>query len=314
MSVLFLKYIKCLDVDKIRGYICLDILREIRYNFLMRTIKAEEISRAIAGLCIKANTVLRPDVMKALQKAWKTETAGLAKNTLANLIENARFAQEKGLAICQDTGMATVFIELGQDVHITGGNLTVAVNRGVRQGYKKGFLRKSVVSDPLIRKNSGDNTPAVVHVDIVRGNKIKIDFLPKGFGCENVSGIKMLKPTQSEDDIADFVIQAAVEAGPNACPPFVLGVGIGGTIDMAALLAKKALFRPLDRPGKEKHIAALEKKILDKLNKTGSGVQGFGGRHTCLGVNILTYPTHIAGLPCALNISCHALRSASCVI
>ena len=214
----------------------------------------------------------------------------------------------------QDTGMAVLFIELGQDVNIKGNGLTRALNKGVRQGYKKGHLRSSVVSDPLIRNNTGDNTPAIVHIDIVKGSKIKIYLMPKGFGCENVSEIKMFKPTQSEDDIIDYVVTTAAQAGPNACPPFFLGIGLGGTIDKAAFLAKKALLRPVDKPNNQKHIAVLEKKILTELNKTGPGVQGFGGQYTCLGVNILTYATHIAGLPCALNINCHALRSARCVI
>ena len=280
----------------------------------MRTIKTDKITQAVAELCIKANTVLRPDVARALKKAYEREEVSLAKRTLGNLIENAKLARKKGLAVCQDTGMAVLFIELGQDVKIKGNDLTRALNKGVRQGYKKGHLRSSVVSDPLIRNNTGDNTPAIVHIDIVKGSKIKIHLMPKGFGCENVSEIKMFKPTQAEDDIIDYVVTTAAQAGPNACPPFFLGIGLGGTIDKAAFLAKKALLRPVDKPNNQKHIAVLEKKILTELNKIGPGVQGFGGQYTCLGVNILTYATHIAGLPCALNINCHALRSARCVI
>ena len=280
----------------------------------MRTIKTDKITQAVAELCIKANTALRPDVAQALKKAYEREEVSLARRTLGNLIENAKLARKKGLAVCQDTGMAVLFIELGQDVNIKGNDLTRALNKGVRQGYKKGHLRGSVVSDPLIRNNTGDNTPAIVHIDIVKGSKIKIYLMPKGFGCENVSEIKMFKPTQSEDDIIDYVVRTAARVGPNACPPFFLGIGLGGTIDKAAFLAKKALLRPIDKPNNKKHISVLEKKILTKLNKIGPGVQGFGGQHTCLGVNILTYATHIAGLPCALNINCHALRSAKCVI
>ncbi|MCK4249077.1 MAG: fumarate hydratase [Candidatus Omnitrophica bacterium] len=280
----------------------------------MRTIKTDKITQAVAELCIKANTALRPDVAQALKKAYEREEVSLARRTLGNLIENAKLARKKGLAVCQDTGMAVLFIELGQDVNIKGNDLTRALNKGVRQGYKKGHLRGSVVADPLIRNNTGDNTPAIVHIDIVKGSKIKIYLMPKGFGCENVSEIKMFKPTQSEDDIIDYVVRTAARVGPNACPPFFLGIGLGGTIDKAAFLAKKALLRPIDKPNNKKHISVLEKKILTKLNKIGPGVQGFGGQHTCLGVNILTYATHIAGLPCALNINCHALRSAKCVI
>lgn len=280
----------------------------------MRTISAGQISQAVAELCIKANTILRPDVMWALKKAYKAETVTLARRALANIIENARIARTKGLAICQDTGMAVVFIELGQEVHITGGDLTTAVNRGVRQGYKKGFFRKSVVLDPLVRKNTRDNTPAVLHLNLVRGEKIKIHLMPKGFGCENASQVKMFRPTQTEDEIVDFVVETAIKAGPNACPPFVLGVGMGGTMDVATSLAKESLLRPIDKRHPQRHIACLEKKILSCLNKSGLGAQGFGGRNTCLGVNILTYATHIAGLPCAVNISCHALRSATRVI
>lgn len=280
----------------------------------MRTVTTGQISQAVAKLCIRANTVLRSDVWQALKKAYEVETVARAKQALDNIIENARIARKKGLAICQDTGIAIVFMEIGQDVHITGGNLLSAVNQGVRQGYKKGFFRSSLVSDPFIRKNTGDNTPAVLHVKIVRGKSIKIHLMPKGFGCENVSRVKMFRPTQSEDEIIDFVVKTALEAGPNACPPFVLGVGLGGTMDKATSLAKEALLKPLNKEHSQKHIASFEKKILARLNKLGPGVQGFGGCNTCLGVNVLAYPTHIAGLPCAVNVSCHALRNASCVI
>jgi len=276
----------------------------------MRKVSAGAITELVSKLCIESNTRLRSDIRRAISSALRRETAGRAKKLLQMLLDNADSALKERIAICQDTGMAAVFAEIGQDVHVTGGPLEAAVNEGVRRGYKEGYFRKSVVASPLSRKNTGTNTPAILHTDIVPGNSFKIWVMAKGFGSENKSALKMFNPTVSEDEIIDFIISVAKEAGPDACPPFVVGVGIGGTFDYAAHLAKKSLLRKIDKKNKDPKLAALEKKLLEKLNKLDVGPMGLGGKTTALGVSILSVATHIAGLPVAVNISCHATRSA----
>jgi len=277
----------------------------------MREISVKDIKRVISRLCIESNTKLRKDILGALKKALKKETRRVARGILSDIIENARIASQEKLAICQDTGMAVVFLEIGQNLKIVGGSLNKAVNDGVRDGYKKGYLRKSVVADPLLRKNTKTNTPCIVHTDIVSGNKLKITVAPKGFGSENKSQVKMFNPTAGISDIKEFILKVVKEAGPAACPPLVVGIGIGGTIDKAAELSKHALLRPINKSNPKSHIRNLEKELLHNINKLGIGPMGLGGKTTALGVSILTYPTHIAGLPVAVNISCHATRSAS---
>jgi fumarate hydratase subunit alpha len=279
----------------------------------MRKISTKVITETVADLAIKANFSLRKDILSALKAGLRSEKKLLAKSALEVIIENARIAEREGLAICQDTGLAVVFCEIGQDIYVQG-DINKAINDGIRLGYKKGYLRKSVVSDPLLRKNTDTNTPAVIHYDFIKGSKIRLTVLPKGFGSENASRLIMLKPNDGEKEIVDFVIQTVKEGGPDACPPLILGIGMGGTMDKAAFLAKKAILDPISRPNPKRHLAYLEKLILSKVNKTGIGPAGLGGKTTCLGVNILSYPTHIAGFPLCLNISCHALRSASKVI
>ena len=274
----------------------------------MRTISAQEITDTVARLCIEANTRLPQDVQAALDKARQEEPWPLARNTLDLLWSNLSAAKEKDLPICQDTGMACVFLEIGQDVHLTGGDLREAVDEGVRRGYTNGFLRKSVVRDPVRRGNTGDNTPAVLYTEIVPGEQVKITLAPKGFGSENMSAIRMFKPSAGLQGIKDFILETVEAAGPNPCPPIVVGVGIGGTFDKAALLAKKALMRPLDTRNPDPFYADLEKEMLEKVNALGIGPQGFGGRTTAIGLNIETMPTHIAGMPCAININCHVTR------
>ncbi len=276
----------------------------------MREISVNEITYAVKKLCISANCNLNSDIFCAIEKAQKEETADTAKSVLSILKENADVAKEKQVPICQDTGMVIVFAKVGQDVHITGGNITDAINEGVRQGYTEGYLRKSVVSDPLERKNTGDNTPAVIYYDIVPGDKIIISVMPKGFGSENMGAVKMLKPSDGVDGVMDFVLDTVKKAGPNPCPPIVIGIGIGGTMDKAALLSKEALFRPVDSANENPYYAELENTLLEKINELDIGPQGFGGKTTALGVNIETYPTHIAGLPVAITISCHVTRHA----
>lgn len=282
----------------------------------MRKIKVSLVSKVISGLCIRANINLRKDVLAVLKKAFILEKNKKAKNILGDLIKNASLAKRQKIAICQDTGMAVVFVDMGQNVSIVGGSLEKAINEGIKDGYKKGYLRKSVVSDPFLRKNTNTNTPGIIHYNIVPGNKIKITVLPKGFGCENVSKTKMLRPTDGIKETISFILDTVKEAGPDACPPFVVGVGIGGTLDYACLLAKKALLKSVDRRPStvDRKINKLENELLKKINQLGIGPMGLGGRTTCLGANIQTYPTHIAGLPVAVNISCHALRSASIII
>ena len=274
----------------------------------IREIPAAAITDAVEALCIEANTRLPADVKAALDAAEAAEPWPLAKETLGLLQQNLCVAKEKDLPICQDTGMACVFLEIGQDVHLTGGDLREAVDEGVRRGYTNGFLRKSVVRDPVRRGNTGDNTPAVLYTEIVPGEQVKITLAPKGFGSENMSAIRMFKPSAGLQGIKDFILETVEAAGPNPCPPIVVGVGIGGTFDKAALLAKKALMRPLDTRNPDPFYAGLEKEMLEKVNALGIGPQGFGGRTTAIGLNIETMPTHIAGMPCAININCHVTR------
>ena len=274
----------------------------------MREIHISEIISTVRDLCIESNYYLSSDVKESLCKAKEDETWPLAENVLDQLILNSNIAQKEDMPICQDTGMACVFVEVGQEVHIVGGLLQDAINEGVRRGYDEGFLRKSVVKDPIHRVNTKDNTPAIIYYDIVSGDKIKITVAPKGFGSENMSRIKMLKPSDGLQGVKDFIIETVKLAGPNPCPPIVVGVGIGGTFDKAAYLAKKALIRPLNKRNDEKFYSNLEEELLETINKLGIGPQGFGGKTTALGLNIETYPTHIAGLPVAVNINCHATR------
>ena len=273
----------------------------------MREIDSSLISEVVARLCIDANYHLPPDMKKQIISSSKEESWETASIILDQIIENFNIADENLQPICQDTGLACVFLSIGQDVHIKG-NLEDAVNEGVRKGYSQGYLRKSVVSDPLKRVNTGDNTPAMIYYDICPGDKLKITVAPKGFGSENMSQIKMLKPSDGIDGVKDFVIKVVEDAGPNPCPPIVVGVGIGGTFDKAAYLAKKALMRPVDQRNSELFYAELEEELLEKINALGIGPQGFGGRTTALAVNIEKFPTHIAGLPVAVNINCHVTR------
>jgi len=280
----------------------------------MRKINVGKIRDAVRDLCLEANFVLRRDIMAALKKALSNETDMRSWNIIRSIVENAWAAKSGKIAICQDTGLVSVFLEIGQGVALAGGDLEKAVNDGVREAYKKGFLRKSVVADPLLRKNTGTNTPCVIYTAVVPGVKVKITVAPKGFGSENRSRIKMFRPTASVDAIKKFVLETAREAGADACPPFVIGVGMGGTFDKAAYLAKKALLRSIDRRNPKRHIGRLEEELLEDINSLGIGPMGLGGKTTALGVNILEYPTHIAGLPVAVNVSCHATRSAERVV
>ena len=275
----------------------------------MRELSAQAVTEVVSRLCISANRNLPEDLKKCIRRCATGEHWPQAKEILDRMVENFEIAAESKVPICQDTGMACVFMKVGQEVHITG-DLEEAVNEGVRQGYREGYLRKSVVRDPLDRVNTGDNTPAVIHYEIVPGDKLEITVVPKGFGSENMSAIKMLKPSDGVEGVVDFVVQTVKEAGPNPCPPIVVGVGIGGTFEKAAQLAKKALLREVDSSNEKPYYAALEQELLDKINALGIGPQGFGGATTALGVNIETYPTHIAGLPVAVNIGCHVTRHA----
>ena len=276
----------------------------------MKNIDAKVIEDTVARLCIEANLRLPPDVINAIERAEKAEPWDGAKRILSLLGDNVRIASEKTLPVCQDTGMACVFVELGQDVHIEG-DFEEAVNNGVRRGYGEGYLRKSVVCDPLRRVNTGDNTPALVTVKLTRGDKMRITVMPKGFGSENMSALKMLKPADGVEGVKNFVLETVEKAGANPCPPIIVGVGIGGSFDKAAYLAKHALLRPVDEPNPDEYYAALESELLDKINALGIGPQGFGGKTTALAVLIEAMPTHVAGLPVAVNISCHATRRAS---
>lgn len=274
----------------------------------MRTIHTEEIISNIRQMCIEANHMLTPDMQKALECAITDEKSPIGQKVLGQLQDNLQIAQEDTIPICQDTGMAVVFLEIGQDVHFEGGSLTDAINEGVRQGYVDGYLRKSVVKDPLIRENTKDNTPAVIHYDLVPGDKVKITVAPKGFGSENMSRIFMLKPADGIEGVKNAILTAVKDAGPNACPPMVVGVGIGGTFEKCALLAKKALTRPVDERSSISYVKELEEELLATINRLGIGPGGLGGSTTALAVNIDTYPTHIAGLPVAVNICCHVNR------
>ncbi len=280
----------------------------------MRTVHTEEIIKNVKEMCIEANHYLTDDMKMALKQAAITERSPLGRQILGQLEENLQIASADRIPICQDTGMAVVFIEIGQDMHIEGGGLTEAVNEGVRQGYKEGYLRKSVVGDPIIRENTKDNTPAVIHYELVPGSQIKITVAPKGFGSENMSRIFMLKPADGIEGIKNAVLTAVNEAGPNACPPMVVGVGIGGTFEKCALLAKKALTRPVDERSQIPYVRELEEELLGRINKSGIGPGGLGGSTTALAVNINTYPTHIAGLPVAVNICCHVNRHCARVL
>lgn len=279
----------------------------------MREISAKLIIETVKKLCIEANCHLSSDMKECISNFYANEPWPQAKEILERIIENYHIADEKNQPVCQDTGVACVFLKIGQDVHLSG-DITEAVNEGVRQGYDEGYLRKSVVRDPLDRVNTGDNTPAMIYFEIVPGDKIEITVAPKGFGSENMSKIAMLRPSDGLQGVKDFVIKTVEEAGPNPCPPIVVGVGIGGTFDKAAYLAKKALLRPVDVPNDDEFYAELEEELLNEINNLGIGPQGFGGRTTALAVNIEKYPTHIAGLPVAVNINCHVTRHCTEVI
>ena len=280
----------------------------------MRTIHTDEITKNIKEMCIEANLHLAKDVVGAIDNAKNTEKSEIGKKILGQLQENMDIAAEDSIPICQDTGMAVVFVKIGQDVHVEGKNLEDAINEGIRQGYVEGYLRKSVVKDPLIRENTKDNTPGIIHYEIVPGEKIELTVAPKGFGSENMSRVCMLKPADGIEGVKEAVLETVRLAGPNACPPMVVGVGIGGTFEKCAILAKKALTRDLDQPSSTPYVAELEKELLEKINKLGFGPGGLGGVNTALGVNIETYPTHIAGLPVAINICCHVNRHIKRVI
>lgn len=274
----------------------------------MRTLKVSEITEAVKEMCIEANHFLTEDMKCALEEAALTEESILGRQILEQLQENLRIAGDDRIPICQDTGMAVIFVEVGQEIYFEGGTLTEAIQEGVRKGYQEGFLRKSVVKEPLIRENTRDNTPAVIHYDIVSGDRVKITVAPKGFGSENMSRIFMLKPADGMEGVRNAVLTAVREAGPNACPPMVVGVGIGGTFEKCAVLAKQALTRPVDERSPVPYVSELERELLEKINASGIGPGGLGGRTTALAVNINTYPTHIAGLPVAVNICCHVNR------
>lgn len=280
----------------------------------MRKIHIDEIIKVVKSLCMDSNYFLNEDIYSSFEYYSCHEKSVIGKDILLQLKENAEIAKEKKMPMCQDTGMACVFVEIGQDVHIVGGKLEDAINEGVRRGYEEGFLRKSVVGDPIRRINTKDNTPAIIYYDIVDGDKVKITLAPKGFGSENMSKIGMLKPSDGLEGVKNFIIDTVKVAGPNPCPPMVVGVGIGGTFDKAAYLAKKALLRPINVRNKDEFYKDLEIELLEKINKLGIGPQGFGGKTTALGLNIETYPTHIAGLPVAVNINCHATRHKEAVI
>ena len=279
----------------------------------MRIIKSSEITKVVRDMCIKANIYLGEDVVESLKENKEKENSELGKNILNILIKNCEIAKEKQMPICQDTGMAVFFVSIGQDVHVEGKNISDAINEGVKQGYEDGFLRKSVVT-PIDRKNTQDNTPAIIHYDIVEGDKITIEFAPKGFGSENMSKMKMLKPSDGIKGIQNFIIDTVKEAGPNPCPPIVVGVGIGGTIEKCAQIAKKSLLRDIGQHNKDENIKNLEIQILKEINNLGIGPQGLGGNTTALAVNIETFPTHIAGLPVVVNINCHAARHKKAII
>ncbi|AFK85655.1 MULTISPECIES: fumarate hydratase [Thermoanaerobacterium] len=280
----------------------------------MREIKADDIRKTVELLCIKANYNLPDDVLNMLKKKAHEEVSEIGVEILNKIIENAEIAKIKEMPICQDTGIAVIFVEIGQDVHVVGGTLKDAILQGVKNGYRNGYLRKSIVNDPFIRINTNDNTPPIVHYDIVDGDKLKITVAPKGAGSENMSAFKMMKPSDGIEGVKKFIIDTVEASGPNACPPLVVGVGIGGNFEYAPLLAKKALLRPIDQRSSDDDVRALEEELLFKINNLGIGPQGLGGMVTALAVNIEKYPTHIAMLPVAVNISCHVTRHATAVL
>ena len=275
----------------------------------MKKISAKDISKVIEKLCLQANFVLREDILSALKRTYKKEDSQRARAVLDDIIKNAALAFKEKLPLCQDTGFVIIFMELGQEVIISGGDLVTAVNKGISEGYRKGYLRKSVCH-PLTRRNTGDNTPAIIHIEIVRGDRLKIILFPKGFGSENASKLQMFEPTAGIEKIKKFIVDSVAQSGMNSCPPLIIGIGIGGTADKAALLSKKALLRPIGSAHKEVQVKQLEKELLHEINNLRIGPGGLGGKTTALTVHIETYPTHIAGLPIAINISCHALRQA----
>lgn len=281
---------------------------------MIRTVQTEIITETIKKMCIEANYSLSSDMVKAMRKAEEKEESVLGKQILAQLQDNLEIAASDMIPICQDTGMAVVFLEVGQDVHFEGGSFEDAVNEGVRRGYTEGFLRKSVVGDPILRENTKDNTPAVIHTRIVEGDRVKITVAPKGFGSENMSRVFMLKPAEGLEGVKNAILTAVKDAGPNACPPLVVGVGIGGTFEKCALMAKKALTREVGKHSDIPYVRKLEEEILEKINCLGIGPGGLGGTVTALAVNVNTYPTHIAGLPVAVNICCHVNRHTVCVL
>ncbi len=280
----------------------------------MREVDVKLITAAVAEMSKEANYFLGDDVVQAFEKGLKEEESPVGKEMFSQLLENARIAREEEVPMCQDTGFAVLFVELGQDVKLVGGDFNEAINEGVRQGYSDGFLRKSIVSDPLERANTKDNTPAIVHVEIVPGDQIKLTLAPKGGGSENMSAVGMLKPAQGAKGLVDFVVDTVSKAGPNPCPPVVVGVGFGGTFEKVTYLAKKALLRPLGEPNPDPFYADLEKEMLEKINNLGIGPQGYGGRFTALGVQLEVFPCHIASMPAAVNINCHASRHKERVI
>jgi fumarate hydratase subunit alpha len=279
----------------------------------VREIRVEDITSTVKRLCIEANTILEDDMIEALNMASEKEESPVGKDIFRQLLENAKIAREQGIPLCQDTGMAVVFVEMGQDIHIVGGDLNESINEGVRQGYREGHLRASSL-DPLIRKNFGDNTPAIIHLEVVPGNSLKVIVVPKGFGGENMSRIALLTPASGIEGIKKFVARIVEEAGANSCPPGIVGVGIGGTLEKAAIIAKKSLLRPIGQRHPEPDIAKLEEELLEEINALGVGPQGLGGIITALDVHIETYPTHIAGLPVAVNLQCNCHRHKEAVL
>ena len=280
----------------------------------MREIDVAQVTETVARLCQEANMDLGEDAFAALERALEQEESPVGKDVLQQLIENARLARREWVPMCQDTGVAVVLVDVGQDVHVVGGSLEDAINAGVRKGYTEGYLRKSVVADPFDRKNTGDNTPAVIHYRVVPGDRLKITVLPKGAGSENMSALKMLTPADGLEGVMDFVVEVVDQAGSNPCPPIIVGVGVGGTMEQAALLAKRALARPVGQPHPRPEIAGIEEKLLQRINRLGIGPQGLGGRVTALAVHMEVYPTHIACLPVAVNLQCHAARHKEAVL
>lgn len=281
---------------------------------MIREVDVKEITKAVKEMSIEANLKINQDVKASFEESLKAEESPLGREVLELLLENAKISDETDIPMCQDTGMVVAIVEVGQDVHFVGGDIEEAINRGIAEGYEAGYLRKSVVKDPFIRENTKDNTPGVIHYEIVPGDKVKITILPKGFGSENMGATKMLKPAQGAQGVIDFVVETVSKAGSNPCPPIVVGIGVGGTLDKAAFLSKKALLRNIGELSEKDHIKELEIEILKRVNNLGIGPQGLGGRTTAFDVHMEVYPTHIAGLPVAVNISCHALRRVTRII